>query len=435
MPNKLFIRVLSLSEDEDKQLTNFEWALYARAGQKLAGGLAAQFDEVQQILEQNAIDDVQIVGLVPANTINSTQVTIPGKQSRYVQQALPFAVEEQLTEDLDSVHLALGDKNSDGSYSVEVINRRFFECFYDALTETGYAIHGIFSDASLLPIKDIDIAIGFEDDWALINFEPHTVSRVKLFNLANYVESSLNNGKADGADTEGSKKVHCYIPPQQLESLKIILAELQQNDGVEFTSHDLNIPLIELLCESWFQQGSQGINLCQGEFKVSSTNGPSFKKWYAVAAVASIWFLLQVGLDIGKGYYYQAEANKYESQALQVYKNIFPAERRVTVNNLRRTLKGKLSVAGSTGGGNNFLSLLSETGYQYSQIPNSEAIKFNSVNFSDQRKELTIELRAASFQQLDQLKNGLTSAGLGAKISSAINEKDSVRGRLSVTGS
>jgi general secretion pathway protein L len=433
MPNKLFIRVLSLSEDEDKQLTNFEWALYARAGQKLAGGIAAQFDEVQKILEQNAIEDVQIIGLVPANNINSTQVTIPGKQTRFVQQALPFAVEEQLTEDLNSVHLALGAKNPDGSYSVEVINRGLFECFYDALVETGYTINGIFSDASLLPIKDIDIAIGFEDNWALVNFEPHTVSRVKLFNLANYFESSLV--KDDDVETENSRKVSCYIPPQQLESLKIILAELQQNDGVEFTSHDLNIPLIELLCESWFQLGTQGINLCQGEFKVASTNAPSLKKWTAVAVVAGIWFLLQVGLDIGKGYYYQAEANKYEQQALQVYKNIFPAERRVTVNNLRRTLKGKLNIAGSSAGGHDFLSLLSETGYQYSQIPNNDAIKFNSVNFSDQRKELTIELSAASFQQLDELKNALTSSGLGAKISSAINEKDSVRGRLSVTGS
>lgn len=432
MPNKLFIRVLSLSEDEDKQLTNFEWALYARAGQKLAGGIAAQFDDVQQILEQNAIDDVQIVGLVPANVINSTQVTIPGKQTRFVQQALPFAVEDQLTEDLDAVHITLGDKITGGAYSVEVINRRLFECFYNSLGETGYAINGIFSDASLLPIKENDISIGFEDEWALVNFEPHTVSRVKLFNLVNYFESALSK---EDVKTEHSKKINLYIPPQQLESLKIILAELQQNDGVEFTSHDLNIPLIELLCESWFQLGSKGINLCQGDFKVASSNGPSLKKWSAVAAVAGVWFLLQVGLDIGKGFYYQAEANQYEQQALQVYKNIFPTERRVTINNLRRTLQGKLSIAGSMVEGNDFLSLLSETGYQYSQVPNSGTIMFNSINFSDQRKELTIELRAASFQQLDTLKNGLTSAGLGAKISSAINEKDSVRGRLSVTGS
>ncbi len=433
MPNKLFIRVLTLSEDEDKQLTHFEWALYARAGQKLAGGMAAQFDEVQQILEQNAIDDVQIVGLVPANYINSTQVLIPGKQTRFVQQALPFAVEEQLTEDLDDVHISLGDKNPDGRYSVEVINRRLFENFYDALTEMGYTINGIFSDASLLPIKDVDMAIGFEDEWALVNFEPHTVSRVKIFNLAHYFESSLITD--DGIETEIAKNINCYIPPEQLDSLKIILAELQQNEGVALVNHDLNIPLLELLCESWFQLGSQGINLCQGDFKVLSTNTPSFKKWTAVATVAGIWFLLQVGLDLGKGYYYQSLANDYEYSALQVYKDIFPAERRVTINNLRRTLKGKLNIAGADMGSHDFLSLLSETGYQYSKIPNNAAITFNSVNFSDQRKELIIDLRAASFQQLDQLKNGLTSAGLGAKISSTINEKDSARGRLSVTGS
>ncbi|UZE94479.1 type II secretion system protein GspL [Alkalimarinus alittae] len=433
MPNKLFIRALSLPEKEDEGLSNFEWALYARAGQKIAGGFAERFEDVQQLLDQNAIEDVQIIGLIPANIINSTQVTIPGKQSRYVQQALPFAVEDQLSEDIDSVHIALGDKLSNGNYSVEVISYDFFKLYFDALVHTGFTIHAIYSDASLLPIQGVDAVIGFENDWALVDIKPGTVSRVKRFNLVSYFESVLiTEGTSEGTD---KKKVSCYIPPEQADSLKIVLAELQQTEGFEWTTHDLNVPILELLCESWFQQGTKGINLCQGDFKIANASAPSFKKWKAVAAVAGIWFCLQVGVDLGKGYYYQDEAENYSQAALDVYKSLFPAERRVSVNNLRRTLQGKLNSANASQGNTDFLSLLSEAGYQYSKVPNNQTIEFKSVNYSDQRQELTIELRAGSFQQLDQLKNGLTDAGLGAKISSAINEQNSVRGRLSVTGS
>lgn len=432
MPNKLFIRTLSLPQRNGDMLTHFEWALYARAGQKLSGGLAESFQSVVQILEQNSIDDVQIVGLVPANWVHSTRVTIPGKQTRFIQQALPFAVEDQLAEDLDNVHIALGDKNSDGSHSVDIINHHLFETFHTALVETGYPVNAIYSDASLLPITGINVSLGFEKDWVLVNSDNGAISRVKLFNAASYFESVFKENEL--AET-AVKQVNCYISPEQLESLKLLLAELQQIEGFEWSSHDLNIPIIDLLCESWFQQGTKGINLCQGEFKIASGSEPSLKKWRAVAAVAGIWFLLQVGLDLGKGFYYQKEAEINQQQALQLYKSIFPGERRVTVNNLKRSLQGKLKQATSDTGGNDFLSLLSETGYQYSLVPNSQSIEFNTINFSDQRQELTIELKASSFQQLDQLKNGLTSAGLGAKISSAINEQNSVRGRLSVTGS
>ncbi len=432
MPNKLFIRALSLPQSDGDMLTHFEWALYARAGQKLSGGLAETFQNVVQILDQNAIDDVQIVGLVPANWVHSTRVTIPGKQTRFIQQALPFAVEDQLAEDLDNVHIALGDKNSDGSHSVDIINHHLFETFHTALLETGYPVNALYSDASLLPVTGINVTLAFENDWVLISSDNGAVSRVKLFNAASYFESVF---KETEVAENPIQKVNCYISPNQLDSLKLLLAELQQIEGFEWTIHDLNIPILDLLCESWFQQGTKGINLCQGEFKIASGSEPSLKKWRAVAAVAGIWFLLQVGLDLGKGFYYQKEAQINQQQALQLYKSIFPGERRVTVNNLKRSLQGKLKQATSDTGSNDFLSLLSETGYQYSLVPNSQSIEFNSINFSDQRQELTIELKASSFQQLDQLKNGLTSAGLGAKISSAINEQNSVRGRLSVTGS
>ena len=43
-------------------------------------------------------------------------------------------------------------------------------------------------------------------------------------------------------------------------------------------------------------------------------------------------------------------------------------------------------------------------------------------------------MQAQSFDQLESLKNAIVSAGLTAKISSAVQEKEYFRGRISVGG-
>ncbi|WP_304439285.1 GspL/Epsl periplasmic domain-containing protein, partial [Oleiphilus sp. HI0125] len=80
-----------------------------------------------------------------------------------------------------------------------------------------------------------------------------------------------------------------------------------------------------------------------------------------------------------------------------------------------------------------FLTLLGEAGYQYQQRKNSTDIQFTALSFNAQRGELVIELRAKNFEQMDQLKTAIVSAGLIAKISSAVQENQYYRGRLSVS--
>ncbi|WP_197475781.1 hypothetical protein, partial [Oleiphilus sp. HI0043] len=60
--------------------------------------------------------------------------------------------------------------------------------------------------------------------------------------------------------------------------------------------------------------------------------------------------------------------------------------------------------------------------------------QFKSINYNQQRAELVLEMQAQSFDQLESLKNAIVSAGLTAKISSAVQEKEYFRGRISVGG-
>ena len=81
-----------------------------------------------------------------------------------------------------------------------------------------------------------------------------------------------------------------------------------------------------------------------------------------------------------------------------------------------------------------FLDLLGEAGYQFDKSKFKQQIQFKSINYNQQRGELVLEMQAQSFEQLESLKQSIVGAGLGAKIGSAVQEKDFWRGRISVSG-
>jgi len=65
-------------------------------------------------------------------------------------QAIAFAVEDQLSEALDVVHLGVGARDRDGCYPVMVIGRERLATVLALLRETGIAVRGVFVDADVL---------------------------------------------------------------------------------------------------------------------------------------------------------------------------------------------------------------------------------------------------------------------------------------------
>jgi general secretion pathway protein L len=65
-------------------------------------------------------------------------------------QAMAYAVEDQLSEALEVVHLSVGARDRDGCYPVMVIGRERLAAVLDLLREAGIEVRGMFVDADLL---------------------------------------------------------------------------------------------------------------------------------------------------------------------------------------------------------------------------------------------------------------------------------------------
>lgn len=430
MPHKLF---LLPNEPYSANQSQYDWVLYDLKGLKVSGGRSSALDEIQQILMQNGADSVKAVLVWPGNLSFFTRVSVPGKSARFLQQALAFAVEDKVATDIELLHFATSKGSSKGGVDVHCIEKALLLGFYDDVLEAKpeITLNAAHVDSDLLPFEDYETVISLDGEWALVRSEGQSL-RIQTQNLTPLLDSILL------IPSEGSEQAHrvkVFDHNNGDSDHKILLAELEQYPGVELEVESLSISSLELLAESYFHSGAPSIDLCQGDLRIQTEGGSNLRQWAWVAAIAAFAFFIQLGVFIGKGMHYEAQADELGQQALAAYKQAVPSARNVSVSRLARIIKGKLRQSQNEVTDAGFMTLLGEAGYQYQQRKNSGQINFTAISYSAQRGELVIELRAKTFEQMDQLKNAIVEAGLSAKISSAVQEDQYYRGRLSVSQS
>jgi len=425
MSVRLYIRVPT-AELQPETWDEVEWALFRPNGERVAAGVGSR-EQIETLLEQNGLRDVGLTLLVPAQTVVSCRAAIPARQARYIQQALPYAVEESIAQDIETMHLAASRKADKGVYNVLGVPRHAMEVWTAYAKSMEYDLRGIYPDALTLPYLDLHWSLCLEGDHALLRFGAQECLRMAKANLAQYMDLKIQRLNLEDA----SLQLRVFVHEDELEDNRVLLAELAQIENVRLQQEAIKISPFELLCES-LQHQTDLINLCQGSFAVQSDRKSSLKRWVPALAIAATWFVVQLGIDLGTGYYYQHKADEFAAEARATYMNIFPNDRRVS--DIRRSLEGKLRMAQSSGGGTTFLGLLSDAGYQLMQQPNRQAITLRSMNYNRQRGELSIDVQAGSFDQLDRYKQALAATGYKVEIGSAINEKNSVRSRMNISG-
>lgn len=95
----------------------------------------------------------RVVAAIPGRESSFLRVSLPPMPKRQVAQALPFAIEDRLVDELAALHLAIGDVVSvaDGvSVSVEVVSRDVLERVCTRLEQAGLPPHALFVDAAAL---------------------------------------------------------------------------------------------------------------------------------------------------------------------------------------------------------------------------------------------------------------------------------------------
>ncbi|MGM0772814.1 MAG: type II secretion system protein GspL [Pseudomonadota bacterium] len=433
MSYRLYVRPLPPFADPDTtpdaQLYN--WVLLDAGGDSQARGAGDRKEDIEQTLVQNDLENVLLVGLLPGEEALFCTADIPAKQSRFVYQALPYAVEEQIAQDIESVHLAMGNRTEHGFRVAAVDHKRMAEWVAMFSGWEHLKLEAIYPDAGLLPVTEGGWSICLDGETAMLASDQGEWLSVQARNLAMFAQT-LALPPSDEVVAE--VPVTVYGTEQEFEHQQADLAELRSSGRLVVREERLELMPLELLAHAHHHHLCQPINLCQGEYSIRSRKSGALNPWKPLIAVASVWFVIQIGVEVGMGLYHQQKADQTREEAMALYRQAFPDDSRTHAGNVRRVVEGQLRQLQSDGPDAGFVTLMKYTGEQYSTIPDTGSVVFNSVNYSSNRGELVVDVRADSYNKLSTLRNGLTSQGLTAEIGSVVNESDGARGRLTVSG-
>jgi general secretion pathway protein L len=142
MPHSLLLRMPTAGDDAGEWLgidaTGLPEATRQRGPLSLAAAVGRSAD---------------VIVLVPATQILLAEPELPPGSGVKLARAVPFALEEQLTEDIDQLVFALGKRRPGGGTPVAVVGRAVLKGWLSALSDAGIEPAALYPDISLLPLN------------------------------------------------------------------------------------------------------------------------------------------------------------------------------------------------------------------------------------------------------------------------------------------
>jgi type II secretion system protein L len=153
MSTTLLLRLPAHGQDETEWLSVDESGMPLGARQR--GPLAAA---------AAASSGATVVALAPAAQILLASPELPPGGGAKLLRAVPFALEEYLTEDIDQLHFSVGRRDANATTPVAVVSREAMQTWSAMLEAAGIEASAVYADMSLLPRNPSQTVLWLEQD-------------------------------------------------------------------------------------------------------------------------------------------------------------------------------------------------------------------------------------------------------------------------------
>jgi len=402
MRNTLLIRV---GQGEDGSC---EWLPLDDAGQPVGRVRSGDLDAAAA--EANGL---RVVVLVPGIDCLLTQATIPGRNRQKLLRAVPYALEEQLIEDVENSHFSLGPALPGGGYPVVVIATRRIDAILDACRSAGLDVYQLVPDLLAVPCTGDAVCVLIDGDMALVRTGAYSGFVVETENLGLLLAGQEQPEDSPARPVSIQMPVGAVLPDLGTEAA----AEITRYEGsaLMLFAQGLGIGLIDLL---------------QGPYSRNQELGKLWRPWRATAALLLAGVLLS-NIVTGVDYFrLRGERDDLTARMQAVFMESFPGTKRVVDPRvqMQQQLEQLQRQAGSSA---RFLVLLARSA---DVLRTAKDIEISGASYRAGR--LDVDLTAANLQVLDQLKQSLSAHGLAVEIQSAAADAGQrVKGRLRIQGS
>jgi general secretion pathway protein L len=351
-----------------------------------------------------------VVFAAPGEDVRLQRLTISPEEKKHLTKSLPYMLEEQLAGDVEQLHFA-STILEELDYAVAICTASKMRQWQTLLA--GFDGVGLWtSETLLLPWREGEWCLLFEADKVVLRTGACEGISAERDLLPVLLTAAL-------VDAEPPKALVVYGSEQAAELTEIpeSLRSLVQWRKGNF-------------CSALLLADSVNVkpNLLQGEFSIRLPLSRWWQQWRLVAAVLLAAFGLQL-LATWVDYRQLKQENESLQTALMAsYREAYPKGNAPDPEvQLRRQLASLQGSAQSSG----FVSLMAKVG---SVIAGREGTSIASINYSDRGGELRMNIVAADYTAVEQIREGINKTGLKAVMESSSAQGDRVRARIRVGG-
>ncbi|MFC3396272.1 type II secretion system protein GspL [Brenneria rubrifaciens] len=377
-----------------------EWQVRSHSGDHVlaeGGGSAEQVRESLEAYPALAFSRV----LVPATEVTFHALTLPRQARRQLAQMAPFLLEEQLAADIEKLHFALLEQQGDTA-TIAVVEKSRMRHWLSQCAGVGIAVDSLLPDAWVLPRH--------KDGWSALNHNGTWLFRQE-------------NGHVMAAESSWFAELLATFAPLPVIYSHSALPTAGGELALALWRPQPETDLFTLAAKAHLPPSA---DLQQGEFASVKSWRHTLLPWRGVGVALSCYLLLLIG-EMGWSHYQLYQQSAYwRQESINVYRRIFPSE--TTVINPRLQMQQHLQRASAANGAQGLLSQLTALQQLITQNGN---VRIQSLSYQAPGAELRLALKAASYQELEQLQQQ-AAAYYQVQAGEMRQEKGYVEGRLTL---
>ncbi len=384
-----------------------KWIKLDEDGVPITRGAEARLEQVSSVT-QNA----NVIVLLPLEQMLLTNVNTRARKQKHLQKAVPFALEDELADDVENLHFALGQRYGENDFPVAVIDKQTLDLVLDELSSVGIYPDLLTADIFGLPFREGTWTILIENERALVRTEKYQGFTIDLHNLQQMLTSSLRQAEVTPAE------LNVYCCDEQQTGIKKLNLPISTNELDDCPPGLFADGLDENEC----------INLLQSSYRKKDKRHRQVGPWKVAAMLFGVWIALafmSVFLDHGR---LSKQEKNLNAQVVQIMKQTFPDMQNVSADSARTKMEARLKNfmdMTSAGSQASFMELLAMSGESMKQ---AGKVDIDTMNYREGK--LNMNVKSADVQILDNVKQNLKSKNYSTDIQSANTQGNTVEAKL-----
>jgi len=364
------------------------------------------FGEVSALSDYPISDDDDVIGVVPGEWVTSHRITLPAKTRKQFNAALPYALEEALSEDVEDMHFVCPSWKAGE------------ECIVLSVAKARLQNWQTLAEDNRLPVGRL------LPDYALIPF--HDIAEFSIASSGEELLASEQDGFGVSLDQDF---LDAWIIDVPMASTIAVNDETLVEELIsEYPDRDFRLWNFGYKMAHWLEHSPTfNYDLWADKYRpaVSRGRGRAF-----VIPLAILGFAIfgKFAFDTYRYLALHAETAKVRAEAQVLVKETFPEAGPVPVGSEKQVMLRGLENLGSTGPAATLQTMLSET---------ASVLKQNNVTISNlvfRDSKLVITCQVSDFSQVDILTRQLNARrGLSAALQGSSSDDGNISASYSIT--